>query len=1149
MKKYGHIIAKLRKSQGLTQEQLGAKLNVSYQAVSKWEHDLSEPDLETIKKLSNIFNISIADFFDMIDNPELLDNPKTIKKETKENNNFIKTKALYLVAGLGMLIIILSLCVFLIPVKHSNKKMSGKQIFDKYENSIFYISSENSSSTKSGTGFFIDKTGLAVTIYSNIEDCTNGTIKLNNGKEHIIEKIVGIDKENNIAILQIDIDKSKPIKLGNSNNISMGDKVYSITYTTECNLDEAKSILSEGMIYKVESDNKGVVSFQTTATTEKSNKGGVVFNEYGDFIGFVSRKLDISGLDFDMVNVAIPSNFIKNVKNNINISMEEYVNNLYTLNFYNSNNELIETKEVNKGFVLNSYNKTGYVICGLYTDKEFQNPYNIKTEITVSQDIYVDMRPIKYTIIFNSNGADGTMEPQIFYYDEPQTLTKCTFYIENKMLSYWSADERKYYDEQQIMNITSKDNDIINLSAVWEDLKFTIEFDSNGGNGNMSPTSYLYNETLTLPSTRFHKQGYKFSHWECNENTYQDEDVVGFLSKTQTKFIFKAIWTPITYQVKYCASDYSCDWGILAYDQTLILPNCYYQNQEVDYLTYKNQKYYVGDAVSNLATYNTTVTFNIVWKGVDFKIRYYADDTNYVEYQYTWGNVTLPSSATFKKEGYWCSGFTAPKYDDQYFGTLYTFSSSETKYVIYPNETLIFKVKWNPISYDVIIDNLSINNNIIECEYDKEYIVPENMDYLDGYTFVNYSIRINGETVGTIGVGETFINLTSNSSATIYFKPNWEAIDITLNFYAEGQLWKSDTVKYDSFYTIPYYSEEKDGMWFNGWMLEDEYNYPGKYSQVKYLNSENNFNIIWSKQLKGEGSEQSPYLIETYEDLCSIRYIFGTYNFKNKIVKLVNDIDCENKLLNTIEYFDGCVFDGNNKVIKNAQFEKALFGCASNSIIKNLGVENYNINYVGDKHKSFAGFIIACYNSTIENCWSEGKINVVSYRKNEDEIITIGGFCSWANTNPIIKNCYSKTEISFTRSNPNGIVSKFTTIDIGGFIGAFMGTIENCYSITSFDTTEKHSSFISYKAEETIINCFYGVCETELNLLDNPELLSELYYHIMKDNESVTSEILENLYDLEYLNQTLNFDITIWKDEIDSFPTLKSFEVKNKNSN
>ena len=35
LKKYGHIISALRKRKGLTQEQLGKKLNVSYQAVSK----------------------------------------------------------------------------------------------------------------------------------------------------------------------------------------------------------------------------------------------------------------------------------------------------------------------------------------------------------------------------------------------------------------------------------------------------------------------------------------------------------------------------------------------------------------------------------------------------------------------------------------------------------------------------------------------------------------------------------------------------------------------------------------------------------------------------------------------------------------------------------------------------------------------------------------------------------------------------------------------------------------------------------------------------------------------------------------------------------------------------------------------------------
>lgn len=49
----------------MTQGQLGELLNVSSQAVSKWEHDLSEPDLGTIKRIASIFKISVDDFLDI----------------------------------------------------------------------------------------------------------------------------------------------------------------------------------------------------------------------------------------------------------------------------------------------------------------------------------------------------------------------------------------------------------------------------------------------------------------------------------------------------------------------------------------------------------------------------------------------------------------------------------------------------------------------------------------------------------------------------------------------------------------------------------------------------------------------------------------------------------------------------------------------------------------------------------------------------------------------------------------------------------------------------------------------------------------------------------------------------------------------------
>lgn len=59
MGNYAARITELRKKVNLTQAELGEKLNVTPQAVSKWENGLSEPDIETLKKMSEMFNVSL----------------------------------------------------------------------------------------------------------------------------------------------------------------------------------------------------------------------------------------------------------------------------------------------------------------------------------------------------------------------------------------------------------------------------------------------------------------------------------------------------------------------------------------------------------------------------------------------------------------------------------------------------------------------------------------------------------------------------------------------------------------------------------------------------------------------------------------------------------------------------------------------------------------------------------------------------------------------------------------------------------------------------------------------------------------------------------------------------------------------------------
>ena len=68
----GMMISSLRKEKGMTQLELAEKMGVTDKAVSKWERDLSFPDINSIPKLAEIFEVSVDELMQ-------------VKSETKEN--------------------------------------------------------------------------------------------------------------------------------------------------------------------------------------------------------------------------------------------------------------------------------------------------------------------------------------------------------------------------------------------------------------------------------------------------------------------------------------------------------------------------------------------------------------------------------------------------------------------------------------------------------------------------------------------------------------------------------------------------------------------------------------------------------------------------------------------------------------------------------------------------------------------------------------------------------------------------------------------------------------------------------------------------------------------------------------------------------
>ena len=58
-KSLGVLITELRKEKGMTQAQLAEKMGVTDKAVSKWERDLSCPDISSVPKLAEILGVTV----------------------------------------------------------------------------------------------------------------------------------------------------------------------------------------------------------------------------------------------------------------------------------------------------------------------------------------------------------------------------------------------------------------------------------------------------------------------------------------------------------------------------------------------------------------------------------------------------------------------------------------------------------------------------------------------------------------------------------------------------------------------------------------------------------------------------------------------------------------------------------------------------------------------------------------------------------------------------------------------------------------------------------------------------------------------------------------------------------------------------------
>lgn len=116
----GEKIKKIRKMAGMTQEELAEKMNVSRQTISKWEKEISSPDLESAIALCELFEISLDD---------LVKGEQSVKEEKISLQDMIKInrrnqkQTILLISGLFFLMIGALAALFIAAIQSSTNSI------------------------------------------------------------------------------------------------------------------------------------------------------------------------------------------------------------------------------------------------------------------------------------------------------------------------------------------------------------------------------------------------------------------------------------------------------------------------------------------------------------------------------------------------------------------------------------------------------------------------------------------------------------------------------------------------------------------------------------------------------------------------------------------------------------------------------------------------------------------------------------------------------------------------------------------------------------------------------------------------------------------------------------------------------------------
>ena len=182
----------------------------------------------------------------------------------------------------------------------------------------------------------------------------------------------------------------------------------------------------------------------------------------------------------------------------------------------------------------------------------------------------------------------------------------------------------------------------VTLSAIWTPIVYSVFYDANGGNGEMSSSHHTYDVENALSTNQFTRPGYTFIGWSKDPNStiteYTDNELITNLTLVNgAEITLYAIWKNNNYKVYFDSNGGTGSIGIreCVYDSTqLEMPGEGISKTNCALIGWSTNKeatvpdWYVGDIAENLTTTpDGEVTLYAIWIQTTYVDSYLENST------------------------------------------------------------------------------------------------------------------------------------------------------------------------------------------------------------------------------------------------------------------------------------------------------------------------------------------------------------------------------------------------------------------------------------------------------------------------------------------------------------------------------------------